>query len=84
MVVDISGDASDVNEDEIPSQRRRMARRRSYSSRALIGDGEKARLDASGLAGFLNDSIITMGLERLCEQDNINVRAVPTNPQTFT
>ena len=50
----------------------------------LAGDGEKARLEASGLAGFLNDSIITMGLERLCEQDNINVRAVPTNPQTFT
>ena len=62
----------------------RLIKRQSYRSGffVTIGEGERARLDNSETAGYLNDSIVTIVSELLCNRGVLggpNTHAVPTN-----
>jgi hypothetical protein len=87
-MLDVSDDLTASDDEEVINDvlgldpDRRAKRRQTFASCVRVGESERARLAAKGIAGYLNDSIIILALEKLCKRGNScgnsDVRAVPS------
>jgi hypothetical protein len=74
-----TADDDDSPDPDLRSKKRRSKKRREYITRVDVGEAERTRLESRGEAGYLDDNIVMLALERLCARRGTRVRAVPSN-----